>query len=265
MEKLKIGDRVIIDLSKKGEAGLGITSEMREYDGEKTRVVDIDINKIFLEIDKRKYTWDINWIKKIPLITGMAVDLEDVKDIQRLIKNNLYQQNEKEEFDGRKYKDKKTIYAQMTKEKDIMNKEKVILKRMLFTEKLEDIDRNKDFFLYAQNKLVLYGKKRLELFHDIPILNMAAPEKRKTDKPTSLYNIKSKELDSDILIAIKKLIEKAKSCDIDADVYFMLDSIKSKGELIEVIQKILGMSHRRYDEKAYHIFEALHSLIESLL
>lgn len=267
--KFKEGEKVIIDLSRyndtdSDERQVGITPHMREYDGKTAVVIHYEgERRVSLNICTDS-VWHSNWLKKIPIMSRMAVDLDDSKEIQRLIKNNIYEQIEKDDFDGRAYKDLHVIYIQQTKEKDAISKEKVILRGMLFTEKLEDIDRNNDFFVFANKHLKLYGNKRLEMFKDVPILKMAEPEQRKKEKPVSLYNIKSKELDSDILIAIKKLIERAKACDIDADVYFMLNSIRSKSELRDTVKDILVMSHRKYDEKAHHIFEVLNLLIESL-
>ena len=267
---LKVGDIVKIDCSRYNENNNteienGLAGDMRDYDGKIAKIESCEGLRYKIDIDGGRFRWHQNWlIKQIKKVIEVAVELDKIKAIQKLIKETKYQQKMKSDFDGRTYKDVRVIYAQMVEDKDRLDKERVVLRGMLFTEKLDDINRDKDFFVYSGISLTLFGQKRLAVFKDIPILNMARPDVRKGEKPKSLYNIKSKDLDSDLLVAIKKLIEVVKDCDIDTDIYFMLDSIRSKSELKSTINDILRMSHRKYDADAGHIFHSLNILVESL-
>lgn len=194
----------------------------------------------------------------------LAVDILLIKRIREEIKNNNFESYDRDSFDGRSMQGDNPVFAQITKDKDVLKKDKTIMGGVRYTSSLREIDRNKDFFVHYGGRLYLYGDKKMALFKDISLLKMASPEIREKKKPKSLYNITSKKTDPDLLITIKKLIQVTKDCDIDADIFFALESIRTKKELIETINSINMESDRKYDENARHILKTLQHLVKEL-
>ena len=97
---------------------------------------------------------------------------------------------------------------------------------------------------------------------DIPFIKIPGlqfPDKE--FKPKSIYDLKTK-VDADLLVTIKYLLGKIQVCDIDPEVYFMLQSAKDKKELCYNIQYILYiMSERKYDDDAKNILLTLKFLL----
>lgn len=267
MSRFNVGDEVVIKVEKYNsdrdeEYSIGMNDAMRYHDKRKTKISEIISEySVRLEVSGNQI-WHINWLVKKSPKMETSVDLDIVKSIQRALKENKFTQSTRDGFDGRAYKD--VIYIQEIDEKDRLDKTTTILNGFYYTQKLDRINRSKDFFVFNFGELYLYGKKRRILCKDVPILKMAEPVRKKTDKPISLFAIKSKDVDSDLLTTIYKLVEKSKECDVSADIHFMLGNLKTKGELQESMAKIKEMSRRSYDEEAWHLFSTISFLTESL-
>lgn len=98
---------------------------------------------------------------------------------------------------------------------------------------------------------------------DIPFIKIPGLEfPDKELKPKSIYDLKTK-VDADLLITIDYLLKKIQVCDIDPEVYFMLQRAKDQKELCYNIQYILYiMSPRKYDDNTRNILLTLKFLLD---
>lgn len=82
-------------------------------------------------------------------------------------------------------------------------------------------------------------------------------------KPKSLYDLKMKIKDSNLVSTVKFLIEKIKDCDIDPDIYFALGNTKDVNELAYAVQDILyNGNSRKYDDDARNILLVVQFLLD---
>ena len=80
-------------------------------------------------------------------------------------------------------------------------------------------------------------------------------------KLKSIYDLKTK-VDAELLGTVKYLLKRIQTCDIDPEVYFMLQKAKDQRELCYNVQYILYiMSPRKYDDNARSILSTLKFLL----
>lgn len=198
---------------------------------------------------------------------NLLKNAELVKDSLRQIRAERYEKLKKEKFNSKK----KAMYVQYKKEeKDVIKNDYVIMGGYLFTEKIDDINREMDFFEVTQtkegNKLSLYtdeddASKLFDIpLFDLPKLNLNG----KKVEPKSIYDLKRKTKNVEMISTIKYLIKYICEQNVDPTISLKLIEIEDTVELIEFINSVLEQAppfERAYNRKAEFALGTLYSLL----
>ena len=99
--------------------------------------------------------------------------------------------------------------------------------------------------------------------------NFLKPEEvmvgKKELNPKSIYDLKISIKDEDLAIVVKFLLKKLMTCDIDPEIYFKFNIIKSQEDLLGEVKRLLGPKNsRKYDIHARYILIVLEFILEDV-